>query len=787
MPTELTAEQLRHVCDPAQFDFVTTAELSLDGSIIGQARGTAAIEFGIGMRSHGYNIYVLGETGTGRTTAIRRFLEEKTSGEPVPPDWVYVHNAAVAHQPRAIALPPGEGARLKSEMVTLVERLKGEIRKAFDSEGYRDTLEQLRRQMAVSQNVIMQELQQKVAQEGFTLVNTPSGLTLGPMVEGQLMPPEAFHQLPLEQRRALEEKQQTLNAELEDALHAARRVEMEAREEIRRLDRQVAAAAAERHFGSMGQSYAGQPEVAQYVAQLQDELLDHLGEFLPADEGQEEPDLRRYEVNLLVDNSATEGAPVIIESNPTYYNLFGRIEYELRLGVMSTHFTNIKPGSLHRANGGYLVLAARDLMRNGPVWEALKRAIKDKKIVIQSPDHLDGGQATAKSLDPQPIPLDLKIILMGSPSLYYLLVEQDEEFGELFKVKADFDTVMERDPAHVRAYAHFVAARCHDEGLREFDREAVAQVVEYGSRLAGRQDKLSARFGHIADLVREANYWAGAADHPVVTADDVRRALGERERRANLVEEKVMEEIQDRILLIATEGSAVGQVNGLSVLDLGDYAFGHPTRITARSFMGEDGVIHIEREVELAGAVHNKGVLTLAGYLGGNYAGEQPLSLSASVTFEQTYGGVDGDSASMAEALALISSIGNIPLKQEMAVTGSINQQGEAQPIGGATEKVEGFFAVCQARGLTGNQGVIIPAANVESLMLKEEVVAAVRQGHFHVWAVTTIDQAIELMSGRPAGERNKRGNYPRGTVHHAAQSRLLKWALSLKAFGDND
>lgn len=784
-PLELSPEKLRRVCDPAQFDFETTAELSATSTIFGQPRGTRAIEFGMGITSPGYNVYILGETGTGRTTAVRRFLEEKTRQQPVPPDWVYVNNFVTPYQPRAISLPPGQGARFQGEMSLLLSFLREDLPKAFDTEAYHDTVEQLRRQISGQQDRVMKALQQRAAAQGFSLVNTASGLVIAPIIEGRIMTPEEFEQLPAERQQAIETQQEALGSELTDALYKVRQLEDEARKQLGKLDREVAASAIEHYFKQLREDYQDQDEVLLYLDEVYQDVLDHVGDFHANREDRPEPDWRRYEVNLLVDNSQTEGAPVVVELNPTYFNLIGRIEYELIQGAMSTHFTNIKAGSLHKANGGYLLVHARDLLRYPMAWEALKRALTGREIRLQSPEAADGGYIVAKSLDPEPIPLSVKVILMGSPGLYYMLYEREEDFGELFKVKADFDTVMPRDPQHEREYALFIANRCQEENLRPFHRSAVAKVVEFSSRLCGDQDRLSTRFGVIADLLREANYWAGQNGRQIVTAADVQQARHERTLRANLVEEKVYEQIEEKSLMIATEGSVVGQVNGLSVVDMGDYAFGHPTRITARTYMGESGIVHIEREVELSGPLHGKGLLTLVGYLGGTYAQHQPLSLAASLTFEQTYGEVDGDSASSAEVYALLSSISEIPIQQGIAATGSVNQRGEIQPIGGVTEKVEGFFAICKVQGLNGQQGVIIPAANVKHLMLREEVVEAVQAGRFHVWAISTLDEGIGLIMGKPAGERNSRGQYPKGTVHHAVQSRLHELAQDLKLFGD--
>ncbi|MBE7532218.1 MAG: AAA family ATPase [Ardenticatenaceae bacterium] len=801
--TPLPPDKLRHICDAAQFEFETTAVLQTHTHIIGQPRGTRAIEFGISIRSQGYNIFVLGATGTGRATAIEHFLRERANGQPTPPDWIYVHNFAVPHQPRAISLPAGEGARFQARMAKLISDIRQDLPQAFEAEAYQNAIAAMQQELEEAQNKLLQTVGEQAEKEGFALVQTPSGFVIAPVTNGRQLSPQEIAQwmaqLTPDQRAALEATHQSLVEKLADVMHQVRQMEMAARRRMKQIDREVAAAAVQHHFDDILASYHEDEEMRLYLTELHQDVLSQIDDFVPPvdSENTEEIDLRRYQVNLFVNNGAakgghTMGAPVIRETNPTFHNLFGRIEYELQAGLVTTHFTNIKCGSLHQANGGYLILNASDFYRNPGAWEALKRALKDGKIYAQPPTMLEPGQVMAKSLDPEPIPLNVKIILVGSLPLYYSLYQTDEDFAQLFKVRADFDTEMPRNPETMAEYARFIAGRCQEEGLRHFDRTAVAKVVEHGSRLAEHQHKLSTRFGEVADLVREASYWAGmhgeaASGRTLTTAADVQQALDERIYRASRAEEYAFQEMLDGVIFIATEGSVVGQVNGLSVIDLGDYAFGQPGRITARTYMGDDGITHIERETEMSGPLHEKGVLTLQGYLGGTYAQEQPLSLSASITFEQNYAGVEGDSAASTELFALLSSLSNIPLRQDIGVTGSVNQRGEIQPIGGVNEKIEGFFRLCQKRGLTGSQGVVIPASNGDHLMLHEDVVTAVAEGKFHIWPITTIDQGIELLTGVPAGERNGDGSYPAGTVHHAVQTRLRQLAEELTKFGDSD
>lgn len=788
MPLQpIRPEQLRTTCDPAQFSFDTTADLDSTADIIGQPRGVRALAFGIDMISPGYNIYVLGAKGTGRSTAIKRFLEARTQEKPAPDDWLYVHNFEVPYQPRALSLPAGRGALFQTRMTRLISDISHDLRQAFDVESYVTAVQMLQDEVQLQQSALLTALQQQATAVGLVLVETASGLTLaavGP--DGRPLPPAEFQTLPAEQQQALEQARLSLIDDVDGTLRQMRDLDLAARDRLRALDREVAASAIDHHFASLNAEYVEFPAVLNYLRQVYADVLNQIDDFAPPEGSTDEIDLRRYEVNLLVDNSQTTGAPVSVVINPSFHELFGRIEFEMQSGVMTTHFTDIKPGALHQTNGGYLIVDARDLAENELAWEALKRALKGREIRLQAGPVADGAPVPAKSLSPEPIPLTIKIILVGSPGLYYYLYDYDDDFRTLFKVRVDFEDVMPRSADNEAAYASFIATRCSDEQLKPFDRTAVAKVVEYGTRLADDRKKLSTRFGAIADLIREANYWAESHGRSQVAADDVRQALAERRYRSNYLEEHLQEEILHGTLFIATDGTAAGQVNGLSVYDTGDYAFGQPSRITARTFMGDGGVIHIERETQMSGPIHDKGVLTLYGYLGGKYAQDQPLTLTASVTFEQNYGGIEGDSASLAELYAIVSCLSRIPVKQGIAVTGSFNQHGMVQPIGGVNEKIEGFFEICRARGLDGDQGVVIPASNLDNLMLNEDVVTAVADGKFGIWAVQTVDDGIELLMGEPAGRRDADGLYPEGTVHYAVQHRLRELAIQFKSFGDH-
>lgn len=789
----LLPEQLCCICPPDRYDFQTTEDLPYIREIIGQPRGVRAIEFGLKINSPGFNVYVLGPVGTGRATAIKQFLEEYAQTGEAPLDWVYVNNFEVEHQPRAIELPPGKGTELRDDMEALIAVLRREIPRALGEEAFQNAMRSVAEHLNEQRNAAFQTVSNRAQEQNFAIVRTPSGLAIVPLADGQPMSPEAFKALEEETRAALDKTRQELSRQLDDALREVRDLEKAAQQELESLERESAASVVDGHMSELKEKYADHDEVLLYLGEVREDILSTLEDFKA--EGDEQPEgpmmlppnqdkFRRYSVNLIVDHSKTEGAPVVLVDLPTYQNLVGRIEGEVRMGALHTDFTMIKSGALHRANGGYLIIRARDLLLQPFAWEGLKHALSSSEIRIEETAERTGaGVLAPQTIDPEPIPLSVKVILLGSPTLYYMLYTSDETFSDLFKVKADFAIQMDRTPENEERYALFVAARCREENLPHFDRSAVARIVAYGSRLVGTQGKLTTLFGHLADIIREAAYWALQYGKDVVDAEDVARAISERRYRVDLFEEQTLERIREGTLFIDTEGTVVGQINGLAVAGLSDYFFGQPNRITARVYMGTDGVVNIEREVEMAGPIHNKGVLTLRGYLGGQYAGDHPLSLTASITFEQHYTGIEGDSASLAELCALISALSGYPVRQDLAVTGSVNQRGQVQPVGGVTAKIEGFFQVCKAHGLTGSQGVIIPQANLRNLMLEEEVVTAATEGKFHVYVVEGVDQAVELLTDLPAGERQSDGAYPEGTIHHAVQGRLRELAEGMKGF----
>ncbi|MDI7275026.1 MAG: ATP-binding protein [Anaerolineae bacterium] len=793
---ELQPEALRRAEDPAQFHFASTAELEPLLEVIGQPRAVAAVGFGVSIPSTGYNMYALGPSGTGRTTTIRRFLEREAATRPVPDDWVYVYNFQEPHRPRAIRLPAGRGVQLRSDMNNLVGELKTEIPRAFESEDYERQKERIAREVAEQKQEELNKLERYAAERGFTIVRTPSGIGIAPLRAGKPLSPEEYALLERGEREHLEAEGRQLQAALNATLRMSRRLDRTARERLQRLDREVAAFAIGPIFDEMREAYADHPAVLEYLSAAQRDVIDNLEAFRQARAAEtgevpaalarliaaQAPSLDRYSVNVLVDNSQARGAPLIMEANPTFPNLIGRIEYRAQFGALVTDFTLIKSGALHRANGGYLVLGVREVLLSPFAWDALKRALKTRCVRVEEMGAEYRFISTA-TIEPEPIPLDAKVVLIGDPLLYYLLYAYDEDFRELFKVKADFAVVMDRDERSVQEYARFIANVCREEGLRHFDPTGVARLVEQSSRMVEDQRKLATRFGDVIDLVREASYWAGTNGHELVDASDVRKAVETRIYRSNQIEEQIREMIERGIILISVEGESLGQVNGLSVVPLGDYQFGRPSRITARIWPGREGVVDIQRETKLGGPIHSKGVLTLAGYLAGKYAVEQPLTLSASINFEQLYGEVEGDSASSTELYALLSGLSGYPIRQGLAVTGSVNQYGRVQAIGGVNEKVEGFYDVCRVMGLSGQQGVLVPADNVQHLMLREDVIDAVREGRFHVYPVGTIDEGIEVLTGRPAGERGPDGRYPEGTVNAAVEERLRELAEAVRRY----
>ncbi len=803
-PTELTAGQLRRRVDTGRFSFASTADAPELEGIIGQDRAARAIEFGIEMPYPGYNVFASGPAGAGKTSIITRFLEAKAATRPVPSDWGYVHNFTDPDRPRAVRLPPGGGIRLREQVDSLLSQVADVLAKTFSGDQYAERRNALARELDALRAERFRQLDAFVREQGFALARTQMGMFVAPVKDGQPLTPEQFEALSEQEQAAYAQRGPALQEMLERTVRQIQELEEAAQQRLARLDQEIAAATIHPFFEKLSREYSAWPDVVAYLEGVEAHIAQHAEQFKEkeqsaAGEGGAAPaggplpgmrpgapsPLDRYRLNVIVDNSGLQGAPVVVETNPTYLNLIGRVEMRAELGTLITDYRYIKAGALHRANGGYLLLDARVLLRQPLAWEALKQALRNSRIRIEEMAQQLGVLATT-SLNPEPIPLDVKVVLIGDPFTYYLLYAYDEQFEKLFKVRADFAQEMDWTPENEEKIVRFIRNRCQEFNLPHFDASAVAKVVEHSGRLVEDQRKLTTRFALVSDIIQEAAFWAGRAGHALVTAEDVQRAIDERVYRSNQYEERLREAITDGTIMVDTTGATVGQVNGLSVISLGDYAFGRPSRITCRTFQGRAGVINIEREARLSGRIHDKGILILSGFLGGRYAQDKPLSLSASIAFEQSYEGVEGDSASVAELCALLSSLSGLPLKQGIAVTGSVNQHGEVQAIGGATIKIEGFFDVCRAMagGLTGDQGVIIPAANAATLMLREDVVEAVAGGKFHIWAVRHVDEAIELLTGVPAGERGPDGAYPPDSVNGRVDRQLRELAEKLQSFG---
>ncbi len=811
---ELPPESLKWTCDPGLFPFETTDKCPPLEGIMGQDRAARALDFGLGIDRPGFNIYVAGVPGTGRTSISMDYCKQRVVDKPVPSDWVYVHNFNHPENPVAFRLPAGTGKKLAEDMEELLQDLLTDIPKAFESEDFERERNKVVEESQAKQQEFFRALGEEAKKEGFSIRTTQLGFVLAPVINDQALTDEQYNALNPEVKEEIEKKRTGFNQKLGEFFKKMKALEKDVRERARSLQREVGLRVITVHMQNLKDTHAEFSEVLDYFEQVQEDVLTRLDEFRKggqdvavaplgqetAEEGREgagegpagqeiritqpgQDPFASYRVNVFVDNSELEHPPVIFESNPTFQNLFGIIEKKASFGAYFTDATMIKAGSVSRANGGYLVFHALDALTNPGVWSALKRTLRTGKIQIEELGEML-GYMTLGGIKPTPIPTDLKVVMIGNPYLYHLLLNYDEDFRKLFKVKADFDTRMEKEESQLLEYAGYIACRCSQEGLPSIHREAVARIIEHAARSVDDQKKLSTRLSDIQDLMYEATYWSGQNGNRIIGREDVQKALDERKKRSNLTEDRLQELITEDVLLVDTEGKVVGQVNGLAVYDLGDYRFGKPSRITVRTYMGEEGVINIERESKMSGRTHDKGILILSGYMGGQYACGRPMSLSASICFEQSYEGVEGDSASSTELYALLSSLSGLPINQGIAVTGSVNQRGVIQPIGGVNEKVEGFYHVCKARGFTGDQGVIIPRQNVSNLMLDDEVIEAVREGKFHVYSVSNVDEGVEILTGVQAGERGEEGEFPEDSVHGLVDARLQDLAEGLREFG---
>jgi lon-related putative ATP-dependent protease len=783
-------EKLRRRTDVRSLGFADTDELGCLKGLIGQERAVRSISFGLAVNSKGYNLFVVGNPGSGRTTYILEELSNRAKEMPAPSDWVYVYNFKEPQEPMAINLPAGMGRELARDMEETLEDLKVTLSKAFDNSQYEDSKAQLVREFQEQVNALMEELKDWAVERGFVIKRTPQGFVNLPLVKevsesGEVsqreMQQEEFEALGEEEQQRLQRVSEEISQRTLEILRQIREREKGLKDRIKSLEAEICRGAIKPHFDELKEAYGSYGSCSQWLDQLAEDVVANFSAFIAAGrDDNAEVDFSKYQVNVFVSNDPAQGAPVIRETNPTYYNLVGKVEYESRQGYLYTDFKKIVPGAIHKANGGFLVLEAEELFRHFMSWDALKRVLRTQELSIENLGE-QLGFVPVSSLRPAPIPVDLKVVIVGTYWIYYLLNIYDPEFQKIFKIKAHFDSDMPRNLETEKLLACFVANFVKKEGGIAFDSEAVAEVIEWSCRLSENQDRMSTQFNRIAEILVESTAWAKMERAAKVGRAHVRKAIEEKIFRSNLIEERLRRAFEEGFIRVDTEGRAVGQINGLTVVDMVDHVFGHPVRITANVFMGQEGVVNIEREVKMTGPIHNKGLLTLQSYLGRKYAQDMPLSLSARIAFEQTYSGIEGDSASSTELYCLISAIAGVPLRQDVAVTGSVDQFGNVQPIGGVNEKIEGFFRYCKAKGLSGTQGVMIPAQNVKNLMLHHDVLDAVKEGKFHIWAVENIDQGLELLTGIQAGVPGEDGSYPVDTVHGLAKERLKKMLEKLK------
>ena len=795
---ELTGDSLTNEIDLKILPFEDTSYVEPFSGIIGQERAVRAMEFGLKVRMKGYNIFLSGRSGTGKTSYAQSYIKKLAADARVPDDWCYVYNFDKPSQPMAVNLPAGQGKVFQKDMDDFIKILKVELAKAFDNDDYEKQKTNIIKGYQDKRKVLLEELGKNAEKQGFRVRSTNAGIYFLPIIEGKVLSEEEYSDLDEDIKQQINQKSSEVQLETIEIIRQIKSIERETEEKVEEWENSIALFAVGMHINDLKEKYAIYPRITAYFDKVQEDILKNVDEFIVTEEDESEstqqiiiPFLRkdqqspadRYKVNLLVDNSELKGAPVIVDFNPTYYNLMGKVEYENEFGTVTTDFTLIKGGLLHHANGGYIILQAKDVLVNVQSWEALKRVLKIRQICIENIKE-QMGLVAVSTLKPEPIPVDVKVILVGSAYLYQMLYELDEEFRKLFKIKVDFDEEMDKSKENILQLSGFISSFCNRENTVHFDRSGVAEVVRYSTWLTEDKLKLSTCFNDIAEILCEACTWAEIDGCNKVSAAHVKKAISEKKYRSDKYDQKLLELIRDGTIMIDTEGAVVGQINGLSILDMGDYSFGKPSRITAATYMGENGIVNIEREVEMSGTTHSKGVLILNGYIGQKYAQEIPLALSGSLCFEQLYSGIEGDSASSAELYAILSSLSGVPIKQYLAVTGSVNQRGEIQPIGGATSKIEGFFGLCRLRGLDGSHGVIIPHQNVSNLVLADEVVEAVKEGKFHIYPVTTIDEGVEILTGVEAGQKGADGTYPLGTINNLVYEKLKSFAMTAASFG---
>lgn len=792
MVAELRTENLRWTCDPKIIAAKSSEELKPLDVMVGQPRASQAMLFGFNMKEPGFNIFATGPPGTGKTTTTTDFLEDLARKLPTPSDWCYIHNFTDDYQPITLRCPAGIGKQLRQDMREFVQAARIAIPQLFEGEDYTKKRDEIFRKTNQKRQGAINRMGKVAEEEGFTMQLTALGISLVPVIKGRPLTNDDFLSLPKDTQEKLAQKRENLKEKLTPFLRELREAESKARDEIAEFDREVALYAIDHLMSNLLEKYKAHEEITNFLKEIQSHIVEDLDRFRRAgnDKKESSPEailademaFRVYDVNVIVDNSGIQGAPIIIEQNPTYDNLLGRVEKESQLGTLSTDFTLIRGGSLHRANGGFLIMRAEQLLRDLIVYDALKRALKAQEIQIEDLPQRT-GYASVRTLAPKPIPLDVKVVLIGDSNMYQTLFAYDPEFRELFRIKADFDSTMVKTDDNLRNYAGFFTTLAVNENLKHLDASAIARLLEHSCRLAENQDKLSTQFGLVADVVREAYFYSLQDNSRYITSEHVEKAIEAKIYRSNLIQEKLREYIERGVIFISTDGAVVGQINGLSVLSVGDFSFGAPSRITVAVGLGKEGLIDVQREVKMSGPIHGKGVMIIAGYLASKFARDKPLTLSARIVFEQNYEGVEGDSASSTELYALFSALSGLPIKQNFAVTGSVNQRGDVQPIGGVNEKIEGYFEVCKVRGLNGQHGVLIPQTNVRDLMLKREVIEAVKAGKFHVYPVKTIEEGIEILTGVPAGKQLPDNSFEKDSVYDLVDKRLRDMAETIKRF----
>ncbi len=779
---KVSIKKLKNYCDPNIFPYETTEDLKVDRELIGQDRAMEALKYGLSMKRKGYNIYVSGLAGTGKNSYSYIVAKDFAKKKPTPDDWCYVYNFNKPNSPIAISIRAGQGKEFKQAVKNSIKKIEEEIPKALSSKQYEDNKNKIFNLNKKLASDILYKLNQFAKEYNFMFKNTENGLLTIPLVNDKPMTDKDLDKLSEEAMEQLGNTSMELTQKSYEMIKEIKNIEIKLVDELEKLKEEVVSLTATNFIGPIQVKYRNNNDINKFLQEMKKDIVKNYNMFLDEKEEMDYMEkllargdqknffLKRYSINLFVDNSDIKGAPIIREMNPNYYNLFGKIEYANELGVAKTDHTRIKAGSLHRANGGYIIIQAKDILQNKHSWDALKRTLTMEKLKIENITDLS---IAAETLDPETIPLDIKVIIIGDYLTHHLLYLYDEDFRKLFKIKSDFDTEMEKTTKNILKIGSFVAYQCEVESLLPFHQSALAALIDLSSRISDEKNKLTSRFNELVEIIYEADGWARAEDKSIVCKEDIKKAVEKKRYRNNIYEERTVEMMKNETLIIDTHGEKIGEINGLSVIDLGQYAFGRPNKITANTYFGKDGIINIEKEVEQSGSIHDKGVLILTGYLGEKYAQDIQLSLTASITFEQSYDGIDGDSASSTELYSLLSSLSEIPIKQGIAVTGSVNQKGKIQPIGGVNEKIEGFFRVCKIKGLKGNEGVIIPIQNVENLMLSDEVIKAVEDGIFSIYAVSTVDEGIEILTGIKAGCRDENGEFEKDTVNRAVQDKL--------------